>query len=94
MNVELFSGIVAILISLSCSYVPGVSGKWAGLSGEWKRLLMAAAMLIVAVASVALSCANVIDLVTCDKRGIFAVISAFISALIANQSVYQITRGS
>lgn len=91
---NLFASIVAILISLMCSYVPGLSEKWGGLESVTKRAVMAGMMMVVAVISVVLSCAHILDIVVCDREGVIAVLSAFIAALVANQGAYQITRGS
>ncbi|HQW35963.1 MAG TPA: hypothetical protein PKY60_11020 [Thermoflexales bacterium] len=91
---NLFASIVAIIISLMCSYVPGLSDKWNALEGVTKRAVMAGLMMLVAVVSVVLSCAHILDVVVCNKEGVIAVLSAFIAALVANQGAYQITRGS
>jgi len=94
MSVELFASIAGIVISLACSYIPGLAPRWNTLDGVTKRLIMGVLMLAVAIAAVALSCSGIAGIVSCDKVGVITVLSALISALVANQSVYQITRGS
>jgi hypothetical protein len=94
MDTTLFASIAGIIISLMCSFVPGLSPRWDALDGVKKRMIMAVLMLFLAVVAVGLSCFGITDIVVCDKNGIMAVVAAFISALVANQSAYQLTRGS
>lgn len=92
MTSDLLSAIAGIILSLAFSYLPGVSDWFSGLDGVHKRLIMAGLLLVVAVGAFALGCAGVLDSVECSREGALGLISAYISALIANQSAYQITR--
>lgn len=94
MSVELFASITGIVISLACSYIPGLAPRWNTLDGVTKRMIMGILMLAVAITAVALSCSGIAGIVTCDKVGVITVLSALVSALVANQGVYQLTRGS
>lgn len=89
---ELLAGIVAAIISLAFSYIPGLSEKFAALAGEYKRLIMAGLMVVVAGAVYAGSCLNLLSIgVACDKPGVLQLISIVLAALIANQGVYAIS---
>lgn len=93
-DITLFASIAGIIISLACSYVPGLSPRWDALDGVTKRMVMGILMFVVAVFVVAASCSGIAGIVSCDKVGVITVLSAFVSALVANQSVYQLTRRS
>jgi len=60
MTPEVLSSIVAILISLSASYLPGSSAWFEALDGSFKRLLMLA--LICAASAISKDCDPHIDL--------------------------------
>jgi multisubunit Na+/H+ antiporter MnhB subunit len=91
MTAVLLSSIVAIVLSLLFSYVPGLNTWYAALTGEWKRVGMAVLLLLTAGAVFGLSCANVLSYVTCDQAGAIGMIKIFVSALIANQAAFLIT---
>lgn len=88
LNSDVLAGMAGVLISLGCSYLPGVSARWDALEGVWKRLTMAIMLMVVSVVIVALSCAGVLQGVECSQKGAWAVLSALFSALTANQSTY------
>jgi len=92
MTSDLLSAIAGIILSLAFSYIPGVSDWFVALDGAYKRLIMAALLLIVAAGAFALGCTGVLDTVECSRDGALGLVSAYISALIANQSAYQIAR--
>jgi hypothetical protein len=91
MTAETLSAVAGVVLSLAFSYVPGLSAWFDGLEATYKRLVMAGALLAVSAAVVALSCWNVTPLVACNQDGVVALVSAFIAALVANQSAYLIT---
>lgn len=88
LNADVLAGLAGALISLGCSYLPGVSARWDALDGAWKRLAMAIMLIVVSVVIVALSCAGVLQGVECSQKGVWAVLSALFSALVVNQSTY------
>jgi len=94
LNADLLAAVAGMVISLVCSYVPGIAPRWAGLDGAWKRFCMALALIFVSAIIVALSCAGVLQGVECSQKGVWAVLSALFSALVVNQSVYAITARS
>ena len=92
MTSDLLSSVAGIILSLAFSYLPGVSDWFSGLDGVHKRLIMAGLLLVVAVGAFGLGCANILNTVECSRDGALGLASAYISALIANQSAYQITK--
>jgi hypothetical protein len=94
MSAEQLAAIAGVILSLVFSYIPGLSDLFAKLDPTKKRLVMGLMLLIVAGAAFGLSCGNVITAITCDKQGALGLINVLIMALVANQSVYQITKKS
>jgi len=92
MTSELLSSISGILLSLSFSYIPGLKRWFDTLDREYKQLVMGILLFLVSAAVFGLSCANILDYVTCDREGILGLVRVFIAALIANQSAYLITK--
>jgi hypothetical protein len=88
MTAVLLSSIVAIVLSLLFSYVPGLNTWYAALTGEWKRVGMAVLLLLTAGAVFGMSCANVLAYVTCDQIGAIGLVKIFVAALIANQATF------
>lgn len=91
---ETLSLVAGAALSLLFSYVPGLRKKFEPLDGISKRSVMAVALLIVSLAIFGLSCFGLYDWVTCDQPGAVALVSAFLLALVANQSTYQLSPAS
>lgn len=87
------SSIAGVILSLAFSYIPGLRPWYDGQTSETKRLVMAGLLLVVAVAAYGLSCldSGVISGVSCDNQGISGLVTAFISAMVANQATYMIS---
>ena len=94
MSVEQLAAIAGAVLSLAFSYIPGLDEGFANLEPTHKRLIMGGLLVVVAVAVFGLSCGNLLASVTCDKQGALGLVNVLIMALIANQSVYQITKKS
>lgn len=96
MNAEQLAGIAGIILSLAFSYIPKLAEWYAGKDKQTKQSIMGALLIVVAVAAFGLSCSGLsADLgvaVTCDKTGAIALLNVLIVALVANQSVYLLTR--
>ena len=94
MSAEELSTFAGIILSLICSYFPGVEDKYKTLDGIYKRLVMLLLLLITTASIFALSCwpltAEYMP-VTCDQEGIKKLVPAFIGALIANQATFLIS---
>ena len=92
MSADQLAAIVGIVLSLVFSYVPGLSDRFATITPTQKRLVMGLLLIVVAGAVFGLSCSNLVASVTCDKQGALGLVNILIMALIANQSVYQLTK--
>lgn len=92
MTQELLSATVATILSLGFSYIPGLSSWFDDLNRDEKQLIMGVALVGTAFAVFGLSCAGVLDSVSCSKQGAVGFLGVLFSALIANQSVYQLTK--
>lgn len=92
---ELLSSLAGILLSLLTAYVPGFNTWFDTLNGAHKRLVMLGMLAAASLGAVGLSCVGWFDpVVTCDQPGFEMVITAFILAMVANQSTYLITTAS
>lgn len=91
MSAELLASLAGVVLSLLFSYIPKLSEWFAVLDGVYKRLIMAGLIFIVAAGTFGLSCAGVINAVTCNQPGAIGLVTAFLAALIANQSTYTIS---
>lgn len=93
MTSDLLAGLAGILLSLIASYAPGFAPWFAKLASDQKRLVMLGALVAVSIAVFVLSCAGILDMVTCNKEGGLTIVRAFIIAMVSNQSTYQISPG-
>jgi Kef-type K+ transport system membrane component KefB len=95
MTADLLASIVAILLSLAASYVPGFSPWFAKLDGIQKRLLMLGLLAAAAGGSFALACAGLAaDMgfsLTCDQPGAIGLMRIFVIAVISNQAACAIS---
>jgi hypothetical protein len=91
MSTDELAGTAGILISLACSYVPGLADKYAALDGTQKRLIMLLALILAAALVYGLSCANVVAVITCSQRDLIGLLRTVVLALVANQAAYLIT---
>jgi len=88
LNADVLSGMAGMVVSLACSYLPGLSERWDALEGVWKRFIMAMTLVALSGIIAGLSCAGALSGVECSRNGAWAVLSALFSALVVNQSVY------
>jgi len=91
MSTDELAGTAGILISVACSYVPGLADKYAALDGTQKRLVMLLALILAAALVYGLSCANVVAVITCSQRDLVGLLRTVVLAIVANQSTYWIT---
>lgn len=92
MTSEQLAAIVGVVLSLAFSYVPGVNDWFEGLASAYKRAVMGGLLVAAAVAIFALACGNFEVGVTCSEAGAIEFVKVLIAALVANQSVYPITK--
>ena len=95
MSVDLLIAIVAALLSLLASYVPGFAAWYAAKDENYKKLLMLAALVAVTVLAYVAACLELAAQlglsITCDSAGALALIKTLILAITVNQSVYKIS---
>ena len=87
-----FIGVVAgALLSLACSYFPGLAPKYNQMSEDWKRMVMLLLMLAVTAGTVGLGCAGIIGGIACDQASITNYILTFFFAAMANQTMHSLS---
>ncbi len=96
MNVEELSAIAGILLSVGCSYLPGVNGKFNRLDPTRKRLVMLGLLVLASLGVFALSClqagmAGARPIVQCSQEGAWGLARAFGLAVVANQAAFSIS---
>ena len=94
MTAELLASIAGIVLSLACSYLPGLSTRFDKLPPQYKQLVMGGLLMVVAVAVFGMSCGGIVAAVVCDKAGAVGLLKVLIAALIANQSAFLLTKRS
>ena len=92
MSAENLAAIVGVVFSLAFSYIPGIKVWFDSLESSHKQSAMGLALFAVAAAIFGLSCGGILDVVTCNQAGALGLVEVLIAALIANQSVYLITK--
>ena len=92
MSVELISASAGILISLILDFVPGVQTWYAKFPAHKKRLGVLVALFVVVGGAYGLSCAGLLGFFACSGVGAWEALSAFIAALVANQSVHLVLK--
>ena len=92
MSAERLTEIVAIVLSLAFSYIPGLADWYGGLQEAYRRLIMLGLLVITAGVIFGIACGGWLDTgVTCDQPGLVGLLKALLDAIIANQVVYQIS---
>lgn len=93
MTPELLAVVLAGLISLLATYIPGFNSWFAGLATEVKQAIMGVATILIAVAIYVLACTPSLGFpyVACPTGGVWELISIIFLALAANQGVYMLS---
>ena len=89
---EVIAMLAGALLSLAFSYIPGLSDKFGAMLPEYKRLIMAGLMVLVGAGAFGLSCAGILDGLTCDQPGVIRLVWVIILAITANQSMWLISK--
>ena len=93
MNAESLGLFAGVVLSLAFSYIPGLNTWFQGLARENKQVLMGALLVAVAVSIFALQCGGISDFgVICSKAGAVDFFRVLVSALVANQGIYSLTK--
>jgi hypothetical protein len=95
MTPELLSSVSGIILSLLFSYLPGLSTWYETLTATYKRLVMLALLALTSLSAFGFSCLGWLPYfnlnLACDQKGGVELLTAFVLALVANQSTYLIT---
>jgi hypothetical protein len=96
MSPEILASVVAVVLSLAFSYIPGLNVWYAGLGKEVKQLIMLLLLVVVAGVSYGLACAGWLTDLTgivmaCDKASFLGLVRTLVVAIIANQGVYSLS---
>ena len=83
-------------LSLAFSYIPGLKTWFDGLTTGYKQLVMGVALIVVALVVFGISCAGLGASfgwsVACTAAGAVGFLQVLITALVANQAVFLITK--
>ena len=97
MTPTLLSSLAGIALSLIFSYIPGISPRYEALTATYKRLVMLFLLAVVSTAAFGFACLGWLPFfgdqisVACTQQGGVELLTAFVLALVANQSTYLIT---
>ena len=101
MTPTLLSSLAGITLSLIFSYIPGISSLYEALTATYKRLVMLFLLAVVSIGAFGFACLGWLSLfydqgavpgaVACTEQGGVELLTAFVLALVANQSTYLIT---
>jgi hypothetical protein len=92
MSADTLSMIAGAILSLACSYLPGLYEQFERLTPVGKRLVMLCLLVLVATGSYGLACAGWgaglgLEL-ACDQAGALGLARALILAIVANQGAF------
>ena len=94
MTAEILAGVVGVVLSLGASYIPGFKDWWDARGEQKERTYMGLALILTAIAIYGVSCGGWYDVgVTCDQAGVIGLGKILLASLIANQSIFTITKG-
>lgn len=93
LSAEGLSALAGILLSLGCSYLPGVRQRFAELDATGKRLVMLGLLAISALGVFGLGCTpyRPFPELTCDQAGAWGLLRVFLAALVANQAAFNVS---
>ena len=97
MTPTLLSSLAGIALSIIFSYIPGISTRYEALTATNKRLVMLFLLAVVSTAAFGFACLGWLPYfgdqisVSCTQQGGVELLTAFVLALVANQSTYLIT---
>ena len=97
MTPTLLSSLAGIALSLIFSYIPGISPRYEALTATYKRLVMLLLLAVTSLGAFGFACLGWLPFfgdqvsVTCTQQGGVELLTAFVLALVANQSTYLIT---
>lgn len=92
MTSDTLSALAGVLLSLAFSYLPGLRTWYADQVPEHRALVMLGALLVAGLLAFGLSCAGLQQVVPCSQPGAWSLVTAFVTAAIANQATYSLTK--
>ena len=90
MDAQLLSAVAGGVLSLVISYVPGINAWWDKLEGQYKRTAMGVLILAAAGGAYVGACQGY-WVGECGNWQSY--LEAALAALVANQSIYKLTKG-
>lgn len=84
--------IAGVLLSLGFTYIPGMSDWYEKLTAQQKSLLMLGLLLLACVVILGASCLGYSNEVACAQEDVKKLFLSFVTALVANQSTYLVTK--
>ena len=95
-TVDFLAGIAGAILSLAFTYIPGLNDKYGALSKQAKQAVMGVLLIVISLVLFGLACSGfAADFhlgVSCDRVGAVSMFNILLYALMANQSVYVLTR--
>ncbi|HEX9029601.1 MAG TPA: hypothetical protein VF823_10545 [Anaerolineales bacterium] len=93
LSAEGLSALAGILLSLGCSYLPGVRQRFGELDATGKRLVMLGLLAVSALGVFGLSCTpyQPFPELSCDQAGAWGMLRLFLAALVANQAAFNVS---
>jgi hypothetical protein len=93
MNAEELSAVAGVMLSVGCSYLPGINEKFNLLDPTHKRLVMLGLLVLATLGVFGLSCldAGLSPVVQCSRTGAWGLARAFGLAVVANQAAFQMS---
>ncbi len=93
MSAEELSAVAGVLLSVGCSYLPGVNAKFNNLEPTHKRLVMLGLLALASPGVFLLSCldSGLAPIVQCSTAGAWGLARAFGLAVAANQAAFSIS---
>jgi hypothetical protein len=89
MDSKTLAALCGMIVSLACTYIPGLRQKFARLDPDWKRLIMVCALAVTAIGVYVAGCYFGVQTgVTCDRAGVLGLVNAFLSAFAVNQATF------
>lgn len=92
MNAEQLALITGTVLSIALQIIPGLKDWFGGLTADIKRIFIIGLLAVTAAGIFGLSCLGILDSVTCNAAGAWAMFEYWALAAVANQVAYQFIR--
>lgn len=91
---QLLTALAGVILSLCFEYIPKFHTWYNNLEDTVQRLIMLGSLVLVSAGLYGMACAGWLQMVSpgfqlaCNEQGLWGLVSAFVFAMIANQSTY------